>query len=115
LQHNNFRPRAGRGCAKSPSPRFGSTRALLTFVQRNCPQCRRLWEAYYAAALDEFAWQERQSAASHLNDSARVAELRPGVESTAARAAALRQEIAAHDQRHALRNQPAELAQVCSD
>lgn len=70
-------------------------------MQRNCPQCRRLWEAYYSAALDEFAWQERRSTAVRTHDPARMAELQPVVESAGAKATALRQEIVAHSLRHA--------------
>jgi len=75
----------GNRCANGPR-----------IVQGQCDQCVRLWERYYAAALDEYAWQERLSGAEKANVSGELAKLRSAVRTAQATADGLRREIAAH-------------------
>ena len=36
--------------------------ALADCVERDCRRCRQLWEQYFAATVDEFAWRDRLAA-----------------------------------------------------
>src|SRR5579871_2441606 len=69
-------------------------------VQRDCPECQRLWERYYFAVAAEFLWQERLEADKRLSSPQLTALQRAEAEAAFVTAAAVRAELAAHHSQH---------------
>ena len=65
-----------------------------------CWECKQLWQRYCITALEEFASQERLAAAARINDPEGMFRLRIAVESAAANAELVREDIAAHRKKH---------------
>ena len=61
-----------------------------------------MWDRYCAAVLDDFAWQERLSAAIRENKPLKMTELRGMVGRASERLEALREYIAVHRRWHAI-------------
>jgi hypothetical protein len=65
-----------------------------------CWECKRLWQRYCITALEEFASQERLAAAARMNDEEGMFRLRIALESAAANAGLVREDIEAHRKKH---------------
>ena len=70
-------------------------------LHKGCADCQLLWERYYSSALEEYFWQDRLETANVLSDARLAAKMQADAEPAFMKAAAVRQNLAAHLEWHA--------------